>query len=74
MAHDSHNLILVGTNDPDILKAIEKIRSMGGGMAVVSDREGPGFPSPSHCGSHVEASVQEVNRGVREDSTLLQED
>lgn len=38
VAHDSHNLVIVGTNDPDILKTVEVIRAMGGGLAVVSDR------------------------------------
>jgi len=37
VAHDSHNLVIVGTNDPDILKIVEEIKSLGGGMAVASD-------------------------------------
>jgi adenine deaminase len=37
VAHDSHNLVIVGTNDPDLLKIIEEIQSLGGGMAVASD-------------------------------------
>ena len=37
VAHDSHNLVIVGTSDPDILKIIEEIKSLGGGMAVASD-------------------------------------
>jgi adenine deaminase len=37
VAHDSHNLVIVGTNDPDIFKIIEAIQAMGGGLAVVSD-------------------------------------
>ncbi len=37
VAHDSHNLIIVGTNDHDILKAVNVIRAMRGGLAVVSD-------------------------------------
>jgi len=37
VAHDSHNLVIVGTNDPDIFKIIEEIKSLGGGMAVASD-------------------------------------
>ena len=62
VAHDSHNLILVGANDPDILKAIEKIRSMGGGMAVVADKKVlASLPLPI-AGLMSMASVQEVNR------------
>lgn len=35
VAHDSHNLVVAGTNDDDMLTAIEKIRALGGGKAVV---------------------------------------
>jgi adenine deaminase len=39
VAHDSHNIIAVGTNDFDILKAIEEIRRLQGGLAVCADLE-----------------------------------
>jgi len=61
VAHDSHNLILVGTNDQDILKAVEKIRSMGGGLAVVSDRKVlASLPLPI-AGLMSKGSVREVH-------------
>jgi adenine deaminase len=34
-AHDSHNVIAVGTNDDDILEAVRRIEAMQGGLAVV---------------------------------------
>jgi len=34
VAHDSHNIIAVGTNDTDIVKAINAIIKMKGGLAV----------------------------------------
>jgi adenine deaminase len=37
VAHDSHNIIAVGTNDRDIVSAINMIVDAGGGMCVVSD-------------------------------------
>jgi adenine deaminase len=37
VAHDSHNLVLVGTNDEDMLKTVVTISKMGGGLAVVSE-------------------------------------
>jgi len=37
IAHDSHNLVIVGTNDQDMLKIVETIKTMGGGLAVVSE-------------------------------------
>ncbi|WP_353855917.1 adenine deaminase [Bacillus sp. Bos-x628] len=37
VAHDSHHLIAVGTNDDDIIKAIETLKEAGGGLTVVRD-------------------------------------
>jgi adenine deaminase len=37
VAHDSHNLIILGTNDDDMLKAVDFIRRIKGGLVVVSD-------------------------------------
>ncbi|MBA7504380.1 Adenine deaminase [subsurface metagenome] len=34
IAHDSHNIIAVGTNDADILTAIEQIENLKGGLVV----------------------------------------
>jgi len=39
VAHDSHNIIVVGTNDLDILKAIEEIERLQGGLVVCADRK-----------------------------------
>lgn len=38
IAHDSHNLIVAGTNDGDMLFAIEAIKAIGGGLIVVENR------------------------------------
>ncbi|MBN1480213.1 adenine deaminase [candidate division KSB1 bacterium] len=35
IAHDSHNIIVVGVDDADILKAVLAINKMGGGIVVV---------------------------------------
>jgi adenine deaminase len=37
VAHDSHNLVIVGTNDGDILKAVEVVQAMGGGLVALSE-------------------------------------
>lgn len=37
IAHDSHNIIAVGTNDSDIVTAVNTIIDMGGGMVVVNN-------------------------------------
>lgn len=37
IAHDSHNIIATGTNDNDIIVAIEHIKHINGGLAVVDN-------------------------------------
>ncbi|MCR4843076.1 MAG: adenine deaminase [Eubacterium sp.] len=39
VSHDSHNLIVIGTNDEDIALAANVVRKHGGGNAVVADGE-----------------------------------
>jgi adenine deaminase len=39
VAHDSHNIIAVGTNDLDIIKAIEEINRLQGGLVVCANLE-----------------------------------
>jgi adenine deaminase len=39
VAHDSHNIIAVGADDLDILKAIEEIKRLHGGLVVCADLE-----------------------------------
>ncbi|MDO9548674.1 MAG: adenine deaminase [Candidatus Marinimicrobia bacterium] len=37
VAHDSHNIIVIGANDEDMLFAINEIRNMNGGQVVVEN-------------------------------------
>jgi len=37
VAHDSHNVIVVGVRDEDLCRAVEEISGMGGGMVVVDE-------------------------------------
>jgi adenine deaminase len=37
VAHDSHNLIVIGTNDGDMLRAIEELKRIGGGLTIVNE-------------------------------------
>ena len=61
VAHDSHNIVLVGTNDMDILKAVEVIQAMKGGLVAISDgRVLASLPLPI-AGLMSEASVAQVN-------------
>ncbi len=36
--HDSHNIVVVGTNDADMRAAVEEVIRLGGGLTVVADR------------------------------------
>jgi adenine deaminase len=38
-AHDSHNVVVVGTNDGDMHAAVAEIGRLGGGLTVVADGE-----------------------------------
>ena len=61
VAHDSHNIVLVGTNDADMLKAVEVIQSMEGGLvAVLEGKVLASLPLPI-AGLMSEASVAQVN-------------
>ncbi|UCF94745.1 MAG: adenine deaminase, partial [Desulfobacterales bacterium] len=47
VAHDSHNIIVVGTTDEDMRAALETVVAMGGGLAAVSDHQTlAGLPLP----------------------------
>ncbi len=37
VAHDSHNIVVVGTNDPDMWAAIKAVERMQGGLVAVKD-------------------------------------
>ncbi|HET7628506.1 MAG TPA: adenine deaminase [Bacillales bacterium] len=37
IAHDSHNLLVIGTNDDDMLAAIREIKHIQGGIVIVKD-------------------------------------
>lgn len=37
IAHDSHNLIVCGTNDDDMILACNKIKEIGGGIVIVNE-------------------------------------
>jgi adenine deaminase len=61
VAHDSHNIVLVGTNDTDMVKAVEVIQTMNGGLVAVSDGKVlASLPLPI-AGLMSEASVAQVN-------------
>jgi len=60
VAHDSHNLVVVGTNDQDIFKAVMAIKEMGGGLVAISDGKALGSLPLPIAGLMSEASIPQV--------------
>ena len=64
VAHDSHNLVIVGTNDQDMLKVVATVQKMGGGLVAVSDGKVlASLPLPIG-GLMAEASISQVHRSL----------
>jgi adenine deaminase len=64
VAHDSHNLVLVGTNDEDMLLAAHRIERMRGGLAVVADGRVLASLALPIAGLMSERPFEEVNEGL----------
>ncbi len=65
VAHDSHNLVLVGTNDKDMLLAAHEIEHMRGGLVVVADGHVlASLPLPI-AGLMSESPFEEVNEKLQ---------
>ncbi len=62
ISHDSHNIIIVGTNDIDMLKAAEAISEMGGGLVAVSDKKVLESLALPIAGLMTDISVAEVQK------------
>ncbi len=46
VAHDSHNVVAVGTNDDDLIEAINKVIENKGGVVAISNNETKVLPLP----------------------------
>ncbi|WGI16666.1 adenine deaminase [Methanonatronarchaeum sp. AMET-Sl] len=46
VGHDSHNCISIGTNDKDMITAINKLKEIGGGLVVATNGETETLPLP----------------------------
>lgn len=68
VAHDSHNVIVVGTNDADMLLAAREIERMRGGLVVVDEGNIQASLPLSIAGLMSDRPYEEVNDGLK---TLL---
>jgi adenine deaminase len=39
VAHDSHNIVVIGDNDEDMRIAVQHLQEIGGGISIASDSE-----------------------------------
>lgn len=60
VAHDSHNLIAVGSNDEDILLAIEELKRVQGGYTLVKNREVLATMPLSVCGIVTDSAADDI--------------
>ncbi len=66
IAHDSHNIIAVATNDHDLIEAAIQIVRMQGGIAVVKDGEVlASLPLPI-AGLMSDRTIEDVVEGIKE--------
>jgi len=72
VAHDSHNIIVVGTNDADMLKAAVEIVKMRGGLVVAADGEVLATLSLPIAGLMSDKSIEETRAELDELETAAQ--
>ena len=65
VAHDNHNLLVVGMSDDEMLFACERLREAGGGMIAVAGGEVLGFVELPIAGLVSDRPVDEVAAQVR---------
>jgi adenine deaminase len=78
IAHDAHNIVVVGVDDGDMARAVQRLAELGGGIVVIADRgvqaELPlpiaGLLSDEPLAKVVEASRQCVEAAERLGSTF----
>lgn len=66
VAHDNHNLLVVGMDDDDMLVAVERLRDTGGGMIAVDGGQVIGEVRLPIAGLMSDRSVPEVAEEVRD--------
>jgi len=72
VAHDSHNIIVIGTDDESILRAISLIQKNRGGLAVVNDKLENILPLPI-AGLMSDQSCEVVAREYKKMNALVKE-
>lgn len=77
VAHDSHNIIAVGTSDKDIVKAINILVKNKGGISLVNDNEEISLPLPvagimsNKDAYYIAEKYEDIDRKAKELGTKL---
>lgn len=66
ISHDSHNLVVVGTTDQDMLDALQEIIRLGGGMAVTEGGRVLSSLALPVAGLMTDRPYEEAYRGMKE--------
>lgn len=66
ISHDSHNIIVVGTNEADIAAAANRVAELGGGIVVWDGGEAKGEVRLEIAGIMSEEPLVEVNRKLED--------
>jgi adenine deaminase len=66
VAHDNHNLLVVGVSDDDMLFAVERLKDAGGGMIAVADGEVLGLVALPIAGLVSDRPIPELAERSRE--------
>jgi adenine deaminase len=65
VAHDSHNIVVMGTNDHDMMSAIEQIIRMRGGLVAIVDGKVLSSLTLEIAGLMSSAAFEKVERGMK---------
>lgn len=66
VAHDSHNVVVIGTNDLDMVMAVKKLEKIRGGQVVVNNGKILEFLPLPICGLMTYESIKETAKKVRD--------
>lgn len=61
VAHDSHNIVVIGANDDDMRLAVETLQEIGGGLALIDQAEVIGHLALPIAGLMSDQDVQTIN-------------
>ncbi len=66
IAHDSHNIIVIGDRDSDMILAVEELKRLGGGIALAQEGKIIGALQLEIAGLMSDKPLEEVKKGLDE--------